>query len=277
MNLDMNLDSAIAEAAPVRRSFSRWLGFGLLALLVVFAVAVPGFWHTDMARQDYNAILAGPMAGHPLGTDHLGRDMLARLAAALRLSLGLALVSVASAAVPGAVLGVLAAWHGGAIDKGLGLLAELFLALPGLLLVLLVVAIYPGSFLALYAAIALVLWVEYFRMTRALARTVLASPAVAATRLLGFGPLYIVRRHLWPELASVLSTLAAFGAASAIMAIAALGFVSVGVRPPTAELGLMITELLPYFAEAPSIIAMPIVVIFLIVLSLMLIAGGRKP
>lgn len=273
----MNLDIAIADAAPQPRATSRLVGVAILASLIAFAVCVPLFWGVDIARQDYNAILSVPAGAHPLGTDHLGRDMLARLAAAVRLSLGLALVSVATAAIPGVLLGILAAWKGGMTDKCLGLLAEMFLALPGLLLVLLIVAIYPGSFLALYGAVALVLWIEYFRMTRALSRTVLASPAVAASRLLGFGPLYIIRRHLWPELASVLMTIAAFGAASAIMAIAALGFVSVGVRPPTAELGLMITELLPYFAEAPVIIALPILVIFLIVLSLMLIAGGRKP
>ena len=114
-------------------------------------------------------------------------------------------------------------------------------------------------------------------MNRALSRTVLASPAVSASQLLGFGPVYIVRRHLWPQLAPVLLTIAAFGAASTIMAIAALGFVSIGVRPPTAELGLMITELLPYYAEAPYVIALPIIAIFLTVLSLMLITGGRKP
>lgn len=273
----MNLDIAIADAAPQPRATSRLIGVAILASLIAFAVCVPLFWGVDIARQDYNAILSVPAGAHPLGTDHLGRDMLARLAAAVRLSLGLALVSVATAAIPGVLLGILAAWKGAMTDKCLGLLAEMFLALPGLLLVLLIVAIYPGSFLALYGAVALVLWIEYFRMTRALSRTVLASPAVAASRLLGFGPLYIIRRHLWPELASVLMTIAAFGAASAIMAIAALGFVSVGVRPPTAELGLMITELLPYFAEAPVIIALPILVIFLIVLSLMLIAGGRKP
>ena len=273
----MSLEIAIAEAAPAPRATVRYIGLALLSALVAFAVCVPLFWGVDIAKQDYSAILAGQSSAHPLGTDHLGRDMLARLAAAVRLSLGLALVSVATAAVPGVLLGILAAWKGGWVDKGLGLLAEMFLALPGLLLVLLIVAIYPGSFLALYGAVALVLWIEYFRMTRALARTVLASPAVAASQLLGFGPLYIIRRHLLPELAPLLMTIAAFGAAAAIMAIAALGFVSVGVKPPTAELGLMITELLPYFAEAPSVIALPITVIFLIVLSLLLIAGGRKP
>ncbi|MFJ4156675.1 ABC transporter permease [Pseudomonas sp. NPDC089752] len=273
----MNLELAIADAAPKPRSLPRYIGFTVLALLTGFAVLVPLLWGADVARQDYNAILSLPTQDHPLGTDHLGRDMLARLAAAVQLSLGLALVSVASAAVPGVLLGMLAAWKGGLTDKCLGLLAEMFLALPGLLLVLLIVAIFPGSFVALYGAVALVLWIEYFRMSRALSRTVLASPAVTASRLLGFGPWYIVRRHLWPELAPMVMTIAAFGAASAVMAIAALGFVSVGVRPPTAELGLMITELLPYFAEAPSIIALPILVIFLIILALMLIAGGRKP
>lgn len=272
----MNLELAIAQAAPRSRNHSRLLGFVILAALIGIAAFVPLLWAADIAKQDYSAVLSAPTAAHPFGTDHLGRDMLARVAAAIRLSLGLALVSVVTAAVPGVLMGILAAWKGGITDKCLSLLAEMFLALPGLLLVLLIVAIFPGSFMALYSAVALVLWIEYFRMTRALSRTVLASPAVAASRLLGFGPMYIIRRHLWPELASMILTIAAFGAASAIMAIAALGFVSIGVRPPTAELGLMITELLPYFAEAPSIIAMPILVIFLIVLSLILIAGGRK-
>ncbi|KTS92586.1 ABC transporter permease [Pseudomonas oryzihabitans] len=273
----MSLDSTGVFAAPPARSSARWLGLGLLTALVAFAVLTPLLWSGDIARQDYLAILAAPSDVYPLGTDHLGRDMLARLAVAIRFSLGLAFISVCTAAIPGVLLGILAAWKGGAVDKLLGGVAELFLALPGLLLVLLIVAVFPGSFIALYSAVALVLWVEYFRMTRALSRTVLASPAVAASQLLGFGPVYIVRRHLWPQLAPVLLTIAAFGAASTIMAIAALGFVSIGVRPPTAELGLMITELLPYYAEAPFVIALPIIAIFLTVLSLMLITGGRKP
>lgn len=274
----MNSETTVHDVTPpASLALPRLLGCAILAALLLFAVLVPPLWSLDIAKQDYTAILTGPGEAHPLGTDHLGRDMLARLAAAVRLSLGLALVSVITAAIPGVLLGIVAAWKGGATDKCLSLLAEMFLALPGLLLVLLIVAIFPGSFLALYGAVALVLWIEYFRMTRALSRTVLASQAVAATRQLGFGPLYVVRHHLWPELSQLLMTIAAFGAASAIMAIAALGFVSVGVRPPTAELGLMITELLPYFAEAPFVMALPIVVIFLVVLSLMLIAGKRKP
>ena len=117
---------------------------------------------------------------------------------------------------------------------------------------------------------------EYFRISRAIARPLLSSPAVQASRLLGFGPWLIFRRHLWPEMAPVVLTVAAFGAASAVMAIAALGFVSVGVRPPTPELGLMMTELLPYYQEAPYALLQPVMVVFLLVLSLLLLAGKEK-
>lgn len=252
------------------------LGATLLALLLAFAWLVPWLFEADPARQQLTRILQLPTLAEPLGTDHLGRSLLARLASAVRLSLGMALLSVTSAAVPGVILGVIAGWRGGWLDRVLGTLADACLALPGLLLVLLLVAIAPGNFWALYVGISLVLWIEYFRVVRARTRVLVASPQLEASRLLGFGPLYLFRRHLWPELAPQVLTLAAFGAASAILAMAALGFVSVGLRPPTAELGLMMIELLPYYHEAPWAMAQPILVLFVLVLSLNLLAG-RDP
>ena len=252
------------------------IGAALLVLLLSFAWLVPWLSDADPARQQLTRILQWPSFAEPLGTDHLGRSLLARLASAVRLSLGMALLSVASAAVPGVLLGVIAGWRGGWLDRVLGSLADACLALPGLLLVLLLVAIAPGNFWALYVGISLVLWIEYFRVVRARTRILVASPQLEASRLLGFGPLYLFRRHLWPELAPQVLTLAAFGAASAILAMAALGFVSVGLRPPTAELGLMMIELLPYYHEAPWAMAQPILVLFVLVLSLNLLAG-RDP
>ncbi|MGQ4880566.1 ABC transporter permease [Billgrantia sp. LNSP4103-1] len=252
------------------------LGATLLALLLAFAWLVPWLSDADPARQQLTRIMQLPSLAEPLGTDHLGRSLLARLASAVRLSLGMALLSVASAALPGVILGVVAGWRGGWLDRVLGSLADACLALPGLLLVLLLVAIAPGNFWALYVGISLVLWIEYFRVVRARTRVLASSPQLEASRLLGFGPLTLFRRHLWPELAPQVLTLAAFGAASAILAMAALGFVSVGLRPPTAELGLMMIELLPYYHEAPWAMAQPIVVLFVLVLSLNLLAG-RDP
>ena len=140
-----------------------------------------------------------------------------------------------TAAIPGTILGILAAWLGGWPERVLTLLADAVLALPGLLLVLMLAAISPGIVVGAYAGLSLTLWVEYFRYTRQRAKVVLAEPSVEASRLLGFGPLHIVRRHLIPEIAPGLLTIAAFGAATAVTAVAALGFVNVGIRPPTAE------------------------------------------
>lgn len=258
-------------------NFRQRLGVGLLLALALLGFGLPLISDLDPARQNLSQILAAPSLAEPFGTDHLGRSMLARMAWAVQLSLGLALLGVVTAAVPGVLLGVLAGWRGGWVDRCLTVLADTLLALPGLLLVLLLVAIAPGSFWALYVGIALVLWIEYFRVVRQTTVRLMVSPQIEASRLLGFGPGYILRRHLWPALAPVVLTLGAFGAATAILAIAALGFVSVGLRPPTAELGLMMTELLPYYHDAPWVLLQPITAVFLLVLALNLLAGGRKP
>lgn len=251
----------------------RLIGLGILLAIALFGWLTPLLHDIDPARQHLTRILQAPSLTEPLGTDLYGRSMLARMAAAVRLSLGLALLSIVTAAIPGVLLGTLAGWRGGWVDRLLLVLSDAVLAMPGLLLVLLLTAIAPGNFWTLYVGISLVLWVEYFRVSRATTRTLVTSPQVQASRLLGFGSAYIFRRHLWPELAPVTLTLGAFGAAAAILAVAALGFVSVGLRPPTAELGLMMIELLPYYEEAPWILAQPILVVFLLVLSLGLLAG----
>jgi len=247
-----------------------------LAILIFCAAIGPDLVGTDPTRQSLRDTLAPPSDAHPLGTDHLGRDMAARLLSGARLSLSLAVLAVLSAALPGTALGMLAGWCGGWTDRGLGAISDAVLALPGLLLVLMLAAIAPGSWWALYVGISLTLWVEYFRYTRQCVRVALAAPAVEASRLLGFGPFYIVRRHLLPELAQGLTTLAAFGAATVVTAVAALGFVGVGLRPPMAEWGVMMTELLPYWREAPWLILQPVACLFLTVLALHLAVGGWK-
>lgn len=261
-----------------RRRFTRAqaAGIALLAVIAAFAVLGPWLVGLDPAAQQLERFLEAPSLAHPLGFDQLGRSMLARLAHGARLSLALALVSVLSAALPGALLGLLAAWRGGWTERALAAVADAVLALPGLLLVLLLVALSPGGFWPLYVGISLALWVEYFRVTRAAARILLASGHVEAARLLGFGALYIVRRHLLPELLPPLFTLMRFGFAGAVLAMAALGFVGVGLQPPTPELGVMMIELLPYYGEAPWLLGAPVLVLFLTLLGLLLLSPERE-
>ena len=250
--------------------------FGVILLLATGAFGLLGPWLVgiDPARQTLSRFLEAPSLAHPLGLDHLGRSMLARLAYGAQLSLSMAVVSVLSAAVPGTVLGLLAAWRGGWLDRGLSALADAVLALPGLLLVLLLAAFAPGQFWPLYVGISLALWVEYFRVTRSAAALVLAGPQVEASRLLGFGPLYILRRHLAPALLPRLATLMRFGFGGAVLAMAALGFIGVGLQPPTPELGVMMIEQLPYYSEAPWLVGAPVALLFFTMRGLLL-SGGR--
>lgn len=275
---DISAMSGIVVSDTPARRFTRAqiAGIALLAASGLFALLGPWLVGIDPARQQLERYLELPSLAHPLGFDQLGRDMLARLAHGARLSLSLAALSVLSAAIPGTVLGLLAAWRGGWPERALAAFADAVLALPGLLLVLLLTAFTPGGFWPLYVGIALALWVEYFRVVRAAARILLASPHVEAARLLGFGPLYIVRRHLMPDLMPRLFTLMRFGFAGAVLAMSALGFVGVGLQPPTPELGVMMIELLPYYGEAPWLIGAPVLLLFLTLLGLLLLAPEKE-
>lgn len=248
----------------------------LLALIVSFCLLAPIVDTLGPYKQSLSSALAGPDAAAPFGYDHLGRSMFARMSSAIGLSLSIALAATATAALVGISLGMLASWRGGWLDRVLRLFADAVLALPALLLVLMAGLMVQSTALSFWIGIAAVQWIEFFRLSRSMMRTTMDSPAVEAARLLGFGPRHIFRHHLWPEAGPVLLTAAAFGVANAIMAIAALGFVSVGMRAPTPELGLMMVELLPYWREAPWALAQPVIACFAILLALNTLAGARR-
>jgi peptide/nickel transport system permease protein len=268
MMLQMQELAGPALTRPTAWPISRRIGLGLLALLAAFALLGPVVVSADPARQDLSASLAPIGSDFLLGADHYGRSLLARLAYGARLSFGMALLTMLSAAVPGLLLGVLAAWRGGVTERALVALSDIVLALPGLL------AFAPGHFLPLYLGLSLSLWVEFFRVARTTTARLLVEPRIEASRLLGFGTFYILRNQVLPEIAPLLLTLASFAMGTAILAISTLSAISVGLQPPTPELGSMIVELLPYYAEAPLAVLMPGILIFLLVLGLQLTARG---
>jgi peptide/nickel transport system permease protein len=268
--------ASLAALASRRAAWRCRAGLGVLMAVALFSLLGPMLLDVDPARQALADSLSVPGPAHWLGTDVLGRDVLARLAHAARLSLGLALLAAVTAAVPGVLLGIAASWHGGRVERALVMLSDTLLSVPGLLLVLLFAALAPGRGEALYVGLALSLWVEYFRVARAATRPVLAGEAVQASRLLGFGSGYVLRRHLLPALAPVMGTLLAFSAAQAVLALAALGFVGVGLQPPTPELGSMMTEYLPHYEEAPWLVGAPVALLMLLVLGMMLLVGDGE-
>lgn len=252
------------------------IGGLLLADVLILAFLQPYYYPMDIGLQDLSNRLAMPSELSWLGTDHLGRDMFARLASAIRLSFSLSLFSVACALVAGLVSGILAGFFGGWIDRIFSFVCDIVMALPGLLLILLFAALAPGEFWTLYLGISLVMWVEFFRVVRAISQTMASSSEIQSSRLMGMGIFYCFKRHLFPRLLPMVLTLSAFSMGSAILALATLGFVSVGLRPPTAELGLMMTELFPYYYQAPHIFIQPVLAVFVLVLSCQLLSGRVK-
>lgn len=245
----------------------------MVLAIVTFALLGPMLIGKDPNAQDLTRTLQPPNAADWLGTDVFGRSMAARLAAGARLSLSLALGAVAAAAAFGTLLGIAAAWRGGWLERVLIALADSVLAVPALLLVLLLAAVAPGEVWPLYFGLSLAFWVEYFRSIRAVAARALKSPQVEASGRLGFGPAYVLRRHIFPEILPFTLTLIPYSIATAVLSLAALGFIGVGLRPPSPELGVMITELLPHYQEAPWLIAGPIAVLMAAVLGLALLSG----
>lgn len=248
----------------------------IIAGLLAFALLEWLLHGADPALQNLDNSFAAPGLDEPLGTDQFGRSMLARMGAAVRLSMMLSMICVLTSASVGVALGVLAGWRQGMTDRAISFFVNMLLALPGLVLILLFAALAPGSLLMLYIGISLVLWVEYFRVVRAVTQTVVGSSQMQASRMLGFGWFYCFRRHVWPAIVTPVLTLAAFGAATSILALAAVGFVAVGLRPPTAELGLMMVELFPYYSDAPWVLAQPLLAVFLMVFGLNLLAGRNR-
>lgn len=275
----------LADAAPssakapyprAARLTARRVGWLLLAIPVGFALLYPLLMPGDPARQSLSEMMTPPGATHPFGTDHLGRDLALRVAAALRLSLGVGIAASLAAAVLGTLAGVAAGLRGGWLDRVFSILADIVLSVPGLLLVLLIAAIAPGQMWPIYLGVALTLTVEFFRMARAEAARLAAGTGLASARLLGLSPGFVLRHHVWPVIGPLTGTLVVMGTATTILSVAALGFVQVGVRPPRAELGQMMVEMLPYYAEGPWVILFPSAALFLSVIGLTLIAGVRR-
>jgi peptide/nickel transport system permease protein len=251
----------------------RPVSFGTVLLLALVALAVLGPFLAphDPQTQDLLRALQPPDARHWLGLDHLGRDVLSRVLHGAPRSLGLAIVCVLVAAGVGVALGLWAAARGGWRDMLVMRLADLMLAFPGLLLALVFAGLLGGGVVPMLVGLKLALWPQFARMARAIAAGALTAPHVEAARLAGFPTSYILTRHVLGPVLRQTAPLAALGVGSAILSISSLGFLGLGLQPPTAEWGAMISELMPTMTEAPVQMAAPCVLIFLSTLAFVLV------
>ncbi len=245
--------------------------------LISFLVLAPVLVAHDPIVQDLAGALRAPSLLHLLGQDHLGRDVLARLAHGAPRSVGLAAVCIGLAAFIGTLLGLSAAWCGGWAESLIMRGVDLLLAFPGMLMALLLVGLLGGGIIPLLIGLTLTQAPAFARLSRAIAAGVLLSNHVEAARLAGFGAGAIFRHHLVPPLLPHLVPQLTLGLGNTIMTIAGLGFLGLGLAPPTPEWGGMISEALPYLTEAPWQAAAPCVGLFSVTLAATVVGRAVLP
>lgn len=248
----------------------RRLGPILLGAVAVVVIAGP-FLTGDPIAQSLAHALAGPGDGYALGADQLGRSVLARVVHGGARSLGLAIACVAVAAALGVAVGLLAAWSRGWVEVALMRLADLVMAFPGLLLALLLAGFLGGGTFPVLLGLTLTQWPGYARLIRAQAAARLVDTDIEAARLAGLPGGHVLSRLVLPPLLGPVLSLATLGVGGAVLSISALGFLGLGLQPPTPEWGAMIGEALPYLAEAPLLALAPAAMLFASVLGLNLI------
>ncbi|MDF3855034.1 ABC transporter permease [Paracoccus sp. APAP_BH8] len=219
----------------------------LIVAVVTASILVPLFWPLDPLRGTLTATFKPPMtmteAGlHPLGTDQLGRDLLARLGLGTLISLGIVLASAAISVVLGTILGMVAGYFGGWMDVLIMRLVDIQLAIPFILLILLFVAILGPSIANLVAILGLTGWAVFARVARGQTLAVRELEYVEAARAIGQSDGTIILRHVLPNIVAPLTVLLTLDLPRLIILEASVGFLGLGVQPPWPTLGNLIGE-----------------------------------
>jgi len=235
-----------------RRSFASSLGLGLVTAIVLPALLGP--WivpYPDHVAGSVNLTgkLQSPSAAHWFGTDEVGNDILTRVIIGARLSLLVGIGITFAAAAIGVPLGILAGTAGGRVREVIMRLTDLFLSVPGLVLAIaLVAALGPGIVNAMIALV-LVWWPGYVRLAESKALSIREEPFIEAARVAGAPGFRILWRHVLPNSISPIIVKMSMDIGQAILAVASLGFIGLGAKPPTPEWGAMISIARSYLPD----------------------------
>lgn len=263
-----------------RRSGQAVVGGICLIAALGFAFIMP-FFTPDATDQDLGNRLAPPLwaggtAEHLLGTDLLGRDVVARLAGGIQNSLWIVLVAMAASIIIGTVIGLLTGYFGGWLDAVVMRIADVQLAFPEILLILLVVATLGPGVGTLILVLALTGWVVYARVVRSQAMALKEKEFIDASHALGARHTRTLLMHIFPNLTAQITVIASFATANIVLIEAALSFLGLGVPPPTPSLGGMISEGQAYLVANPWLCIIPGAAIFIIVVGVNLVADWLR-
>jgi peptide/nickel transport system permease protein len=254
------------------------LAVGLAIFAAALALALAGtLFMVDPNRQDLGNTFAAPLsAGHPLGTDSLGRDVLSWIAHSVTTSLKIGVAIVVLSALLGVAVGVVSAYVEGLLDTLLMRAVDLQLAIPPLLLFIAAAAVVGNGQITLILLISIVSWVTYARLVRTQILVEKQRASIAAARLAGVGHVRIVVRHLLPSVGSVVLVIASLQLGFVLLWEASLAFVNLGVQPPATSLGFMIAQGRTTLAQAWWVVVFPGVMLALLLLAANLVGDGLR-
>ena len=275
---------AVAEAAIIehRRGFRRrWYrtpsfvaGSSILGAIALLAVLAPLVTTHDSATQDLLQTLAGPSWNHPLGTDDLGRDVWARLVYGARTDLQVAFLAVLFPFVIGTLVGLVAGYYGGLVDTITSWLVNVVVAFPFYVLIIALVFALGSGTRNIYIAITIVGWVSYARIVRGEVLVAKRREYTLAARSGGLSDRRILFRHLLPNVVTQAIVFAMSDIVLSILAIVTLGYLGLGVQPPTPDWGRMIADGQTYLTTNWALSTVPGIAVVITALGLSLLADG---
>ncbi len=256
-----------------------YIGLAIAAIFILTAIFAPLIATHDVTAQDLAMRYAAPSAEHFFGTDALGRDVFSRVVFGARISLEVGIIVVVVSSIIGIFIGAIAGFYGGWADKILsGYVFNVFLAFPGLLLAIALVAFLGAGLGKLILALCVIGWVGYARVMRGQVLKIREYDFVNAARALGASNMRILFTHILPNAIQPLIVQASLGMAGAVLSEASLSFLGLGIPPPAPSWGTMIEEGRGFdiMYSAPHVLFIPAIAIALTVLAFNFIGDGLR-
>lgn len=275
--LQSRLGQSWLQWLRLRRNPLAMLGLTITVALVLMSIFAPLLAPYDPITQNLAERLQPPLTpGHWMGTDDFGRDIWSRILFGSRITLYIVLLVILTAPVVGLIIGTVAGYFGGWVDGVLMRITDIFLAFPKLILALALVAVLGPGMVNAVLAIALTSWPPYARVARAETLTVRNSDYIAATRLQGASSVRLIWGHVMPMCLPSVIIRVTLDMAGVILTAAGLGFLGLGVQPPVAEWGLMISAGRKFLFEQWWVATMPGLAIFVVSLGFNLLGDGLR-
>jgi peptide/nickel transport system permease protein len=246
---------------------------GALVIMAIMGSLVTPYNPYDF---DLSRARMPPSILHPFGTDELGRDILSRILAGARYTIGISVASVALGVLIGVILGLVSGYLGGLWDTIIQRIVDVMLAFPTILLAIALVASLGQGVASLIIAIAVSTFPVYARLVRGVVLQIVSEDYIAAAKLLGKSSTYIMIKHVLPNSVSAIIVQATYYMGLSILLASALGFLGLGVPPPTPEWGSMIGSGRTYLFSSPHIVVFPGLFIMISALSFNLLGDGLR-